>query len=56
MLLRCHETLMLEWTDSKRLMITDLAGNCVAVMHECKLSQKELIQNSLPREKERGLV
>lgn len=41
MLLRCHETLMLEWTDSKKLMIRDPAGNSVAVMHEHKHSQSE---------------
>lgn len=46
-LLRCHETLMLEWTDSKRLMITDPAGNCVAVMHERKLSQSERADTEL---------
>ena len=40
-LLRCHETLLLEWTDSKKLMITDPAGNSVAVMHEHKPSQSE---------------
>lgn len=47
MLLRCHETLMLEWTDSKRLMITDPAGNCVAVMHERKPSQSERADTEL---------
>lgn len=47
MLLRCHETLMLEWTDSKKPMITDPAGNSVAVMHEHKPSQSERADTEL---------
>lgn len=47
MFLRCHETLMLEWIDLKRLMITNSAGCCVAIMLKHQTCHSETVGTRL---------